>query len=232
MKGSPLLLQIVLHIHMYMLRMYVCAYACVGLYRVYINQYCCHLLLKIFTKVCSLKCEYQKNSFLHCEVPRIKQLQGKFDQPTHVSAYLNVQPLFSTEYTKPLVTIQVLFLKHRMDECVRGWKIHPTHPLSTLKYTHPHTRPLQELQGVITKVPLETAPGVSGQSHYILSAWLRGCSILYLSVLTTWSLIFNPRLSKAGIQCRRQGNIFCFHQHMGSLTLRAKATAWSLGRLA
>lgn len=136
MKGSPLLLQIVLHIHMYMLCMYVCAYACIGLYTACINQYCYHLLLKIFTKVCSLKCEYQKNSFLHCEVPRIKQLQGKFDQPTHVSAYLNMQPLFSTEYSKPLVPVQALFLKHVVYEYVRGWKIHLTHPLPILMYTH------------------------------------------------------------------------------------------------
>lgn len=111
MKGSPPLLQIVLHIHMYMLCMYVCAYECVGLYTAYINQQRYHLLLKIVTKVCSLKCEYQKNSFRHCGVPRIKQLQGEFDQPTQVSTYLNMQHLISTEYTKPLVSIQVLFLK-------------------------------------------------------------------------------------------------------------------------
>lgn len=69
--------------------------------------------------MCSLKCEYQRNSFLHCGVPRIKQLYGEFDQPTQVSAYLNMQPLISNEYTKPLVTIQVLFLRYVMEEHVR-----------------------------------------------------------------------------------------------------------------
>lgn len=37
-RGSLPLLQIVLRIHMYVLCMYVCAYACVGLCAVYVNQ--------------------------------------------------------------------------------------------------------------------------------------------------------------------------------------------------
>lgn len=50
-----------------------------------------------------------------------------------------MQPLFSAEYTKPLVTIQALFLKHVVYEYMRGWKIHPTHPLSILMHTHTPT---------------------------------------------------------------------------------------------
>lgn len=164
MKASPPLLQIVLRIHMHMLCMYVCAYACVGLYAVYIHEYHYHLLLKIFRKVCSLKCEYQKNSFLHCGVPRIKQLQGEFDQPTQVSAYLNMQPLITTKYTKPLVTIQVLFLKYGMEEHVRELCVCVCYGGAGKYHTHTHP-PSQEIQCVITKVHLETAPGISGQGH-------------------------------------------------------------------
>lgn len=139
MKGSLPLLQIVLHIHMYVLCMYVCAYACVGLCAVYINQQRYHLLLKIFTKVCSLKSEYQKDSSFCCEIPRIKQLQEEFDQPTQDSAHLNMQLLISTGYTKLLVTTQVLFLKYVVEEsmCVsalwRGCEI--LSPSTPVKFT-------------------------------------------------------------------------------------------------